>query len=77
MVWHFSGLLFLMVLRSRWDYPARCVTVGKLLRAGGKGRAERVGRGGTEVWKVEVSAESGKCSRKCPEVCNLYQSEGA
>lgn len=36
-----------------------------------------MGRGGTEVWKVEVSAENGKCSRKCPEVCNLYQSEGA
>lgn len=28
-VWHFSGLLFLMVLRSRWDYPACTLCHGR------------------------------------------------
>ena len=29
MVWHFSGLLFLMALRSRWDYPAGTLCHGR------------------------------------------------
>lgn len=29
MVWHFSGLLFLMALRSHWDYPAGTLCHGR------------------------------------------------
>lgn len=73
MVWHFSGLLFLMALRSHWDYLAG-VSWSVNCSAPKGGKATLRGARGFEV-EVTGGGKGGDVFSKCQAECNLYQPE--